>query len=497
MSPEQIAALEGLAAGRSYHRTDQGNAERLVATHGDDLRYVPGLGWHHWTAQRWAPDEDGEAMRRMKATVRDLYTEAAALADEDERKRAAAHAAKSDSEPRLRGAVTLAQSERDVIAPLEALDNRPNLLAVANGTVDLATGELRQARRDDLLTRGTAIAYDPDAQCPRFERFLTEVFAGDLELVEFIQRFAGYCLTGSTREQVLAVLHGGGGNGKSAFVNVLRALLGDLAATAPFDTFIAARGPRGPRDDLARLRGARLVTASESGEGRRLDEATVKEVTGGDTIAARHLYGRYFEFVPAFKVVLVTNHVPHVDADDEAIWRRLRLVPFTRRFEPGAEPDLAATLHDELPGILAWAVRGCVAWQHEGLGEAGAVRQATASYRADEDTIGRFLEETCQDGGEVPATTLRAAYQDWASTNGEPEMSAKTLGNRLKRRGIHADRRSQGARVYAGISLSSDVRCRYDGQNGNSPRVREWEEVSKTASPTAPNVTRHPRGSAP
>lgn len=496
MSPEDIAKLEALAAERSYRHTDQGNAERLVATHGADLRYVPGLGWHHWTAQRWAADDDGEAMRRMKATVRDLYAEAAGVADEDERKRAAAHAAKSDSEPRLRGAVTLAQTESAVIVPLDALDARPDLLAVANGVVDLATGKLRAARRDDLLTRGTQIAYDPDATCPRFERFLAEVFAGDLELVEFIQRFAGYCLTGHTREQMLAVFHGPGGNGKSAFVNVLRALLGDLAATAPFDTFIAARGPRGPRDDLARLRGARLVTASESGEGRRLDEATVKEVTGEDVIAARHLYGRYFEFIPAFKIVLVTNHCPHVDADDEAIWRRMRLVPFTQRFDPGAEPNLAATLRAELPGILTWAVRGCLAWQTHGLGEAGAVTQATANYRADEDTIGRFLDDTCQHGGEVPAAALRAAYQRWCEANGEHAMTSAVLGKRLQSRGIHSERRAQGARVYVGIRLAVTAGDGTNPQNGNSPRVREWEEVSQTASLPSPPVTRHPRGSA-
>jgi putative DNA primase/helicase len=492
VSPEQIAKLEAVAR-TGHRRTDQGNAERLVATHGADLRYVPGLGWHHWPGQRWAADEDGEAMRRMKATVRDLYAEAAGLEDEGERKSAASHAAKSDSEPRLRAAVTLAQTERAVIVPLEALDAQPDLLAVANGTVDLTTGELRQARRDDLLTRGTQIAYDPDAQCPRFERFVAEVFAGDLELVEFVQRFAGYTLTGHTGEQVLAVFHGTGGNGKSALVTVLRALLGDLAAAAPFDTFIAARGPRGPRDDLARLRGARLVTASESGEGRRLDEATVKEVTGGDTIAARHLYGRYFEFVPAFKIVLVTNHCPHVDADDEAIWRRLRLVPFTQRFEPGAEPDLAATLHAELPGILAWAVRGCVAWQHEGLGQAGAVTQATASYRADEDTIGRFLEDTCQRGGEIPALALRDAYQRWCETNGERTKSSAVLGKRLKSRRILSERRAQGALVYVGIRLAVTAGDGTNPQNGNSPRVREWEEVSKTASLPSPAVTGYRR----
>jgi putative DNA primase/helicase len=253
---------------------------------------------------------------------------------------------------------------------------------------------------------------------------------------------------------VLAVFHGAGANGKSTLIGVLRRLLGDFAVTAAFDTFMRQRD-RGPRNDLARLHRARLVTAAESGEGRRLDEATVKEITGGDTIAARFLYGEHFEFKPEFKLVLVTNHRPQVDGDDDAIWRRLRLFPFEQSFEGREDRALTEKLEAELPGILAWAVSGCLEWQEEGLGEAAAVTHATAEYRQDEDVLGAFLAERCVMQGDVPKQELREAYEAYCSELGEKPLKANVLGKRLSKRGVKSEARGQGGqeRVYAGVSL--------------------------------------------
>jgi putative DNA primase/helicase len=319
--------------------------------------------------------------------------------------------------------------------------------------LDLRTSELREPRPEDLISLGTEVPYEPAARCDRWRQFLDEVFDGDQELVAFLKRFVGYCLTGDTREHVLAVFHGSGANGKSTLVGVLRQLLGDFAVTAAFDTFMRQRD-RGPRNDLARLHRARLVTAAESGEGRRLDEATVKEITGGDVIAARFLYGEHFEFVPRFKLVLVTNHRPKVDGDDDAIWRRLRLVPFEQSFEGREDRELAAKLEAELPGILAWAVRGCLEWAEEGLGEAAAVTRAMREYREDEDVLGAFLAERCVMTGETPTRELRDAYESYCSDLGEKPLSASVLGKRLAKRGVRrASYDSNREKVYRGVTL--------------------------------------------
>lgn len=436
-------------------RTDLGNAQRFAGEHAAQLRHVrEQKTWLSWNGTRWIRDTTGDADRAAKRTVRRLLTDSTVIDDADERKRAVQWALSSQSEPRLRAMLTLAATEPEIALAADQLDRGLWLLSCKNGTLDLRSGELRPHDPADLITLGTEIAYQPEATCPRWHMFLAEIFTGDTELISFVQRFVGYCLTGDTREHVLTVLHGSGCNGKSTFIAILKRLLGDHAATAAFDTFMRQRD-HGPRNDLARLHHARLVTAAESGEGRRLDEATVKEITGGDTIAARFLYREHFEFVPEFKLMLVTNHRPKVDGDDDAIWRRLRLLPFEQSFEGREDRGLAAKLDAELHGILAWAVRGCLDWQQHGLGDAAAVTRATAEYRQDEDTLGAFLDERCLMAGDIATTDLREAYEHYCHEIGEKPLTASVLGRRLGKRGISPGRRSDGARdrIYRGVSL--------------------------------------------
>ena len=459
--PLEDAEVERISASVSRYEpasdspayTDTGNAERFAVAHAGRLRYLrERRQWLVWQHGRWRRDTTGEVERAAKDVSRSLLAEAARL-EGDESRKTAKWALASQSEPRIRAQLALAGSEREVVVEADQLDPDPWLLACANGVIDLRTSELREPDPDDLITRGTDVAYEPSSQCPRWDRFLSEVFAGDDELIRFVQRFIGYCLTADVREHVLVVFHGSGANGKSTLVGVLRRLLGDFAVAAPFDSFVRQRD-RGPRNDLARLHRARLVTAAESGEGRRLDEATVKEITGGDVIAARYLYGEFFEFQPLFKLVLTTNHRPKVDGDDDAIWRRLRLVPFEQSFEGREDRDLTAKLEAELPGILAWAVRGCLEWQEAGLGQAGAVTRATAEYREDEDVLGAFLAERCAMTGETPTRELREAYEIYCSDLGEKPLAANVLGRRLSKRGVR--RRSHDGnreKVYRGVSL--------------------------------------------
>jgi putative DNA primase/helicase len=329
----------------------------------------------------------------------------------------------------------------------------PFLLGCANGTLDLRTGALRTANPDDLISLGNDVPYDPDAKCPRWEQALEEIFAGDESLVSYIQRKVGYALTGDTREQVVDVLQGSGGNGKDTIIKPIMRIVGEQALTTPMETFARSRD-KGVRNDLARLHRARLVIASESAEGRRLDETTIKAVSGGGSVAARFLYGEFFEFTPQFKVWLVTNHKPRVEGDDDAIWRRLRLIPFNVSFIGREDKELGSKLERELPGILAWAVRGCLAWQAEGLGLPRAVEQSTNEYRADEDLLGLFLDQRCKltVEGAIEPVLLRLAFEEFCTAMGERTVSASVFGRRLARRGITRGVRD-GVSVYIGIEL--------------------------------------------
>jgi putative DNA primase/helicase len=348
-----------------------------------------------------------------------------------------------------------ARTEPHMQVGLDELDTDPFLLACANGTLDLRTGELRPHNPANLVTRGTNVHYNPDAECQRWLRFLEEVFQGDEELIAFVRRAVGYTLTGDTRERVFFVLHGAGKNGKSKFIFALQHILGvdELARTCQFDSFLRSRNDKGVREDLARLHRARLAVAIESGEDRRLDAAIVKQLAGGgDRITCRFLYKQSFEYVPEFKIWLVTNHLPRVDGDDDAIWDRLRLIPFEVSFEGREDKTLEQTLAAELPGILAWAVRGCLEWQRDGLGLPPAVAKATNEYRQDEDVLGAFLAERCTLGGDAAVSDLYEAYEAYCKDLGERPMTKNRLGRRLRKRGVSDDKLA-GIRTYLGISL--------------------------------------------
>jgi putative DNA primase/helicase len=438
-----------------YAATDLGNAQMFAALHGDRFRFVPAQRrWLAWDRTRWREDVTGEAERAAKVTARELLNRAVKL-EGLAQKDAVRWAMHSQAEPRLRAMLTVAGTEEGIALAPDDLDANPWLLSCDNGTLDLRSGELRPNDPADLISLGTDVPYDPDATCPRWLQFLREVFDGDQDLVGFVRRAVGYSLTGDTREHVLFVLHGAGCNGKTTFVEQVQKVAGDLSQTSPFDAFMRVYG-RGVRNDIARLHRSRLVVAAESGEGRRLDEATVKLLTGGDTVAARLLYREFFEFQPAFKLWLVTNHRPRVDGDDDAIWRRIRLIPFDVSFEGREDQQLAAKLDAELPGILAWAVAGCLEWQRHSLGLPDAVKNATREYREDEDVLGAFIDEHCTLDGEVLVATLRMVYDAYATDLGEKPLAANILSRRLSKRGITTRKTTGGKRAYVGITLKDE-----------------------------------------
>ena len=453
-------------AASRYPLTDLGNAERLIAAHGHELRYhVNAESWLRWTGTLWRADDTGEVHRLARAVVRSIGKEADGLPAGEERESLYKHMLKSESAPRLAAGVDLARYQPGVPVTAGQLDGDTWALNLLTGTLDLHTGQMRSHAPGDLLTKLAPVTYDPAATCPRWERFLREIFPQEEELVGFVQRLAGYLLTGDTREQAAFFLVGKGANGKSVLLESLRALLGDYARDTSFATFLERRDTA--TNDLASLHGARLATASEGEGGQTFNEALLKRVTGGDQITCRYLYREYFTYTPAFKVLFATNEVPRFSSQGYAMRRRVHILPFSQTFygpadgrEPVRDDRLRDTLRGELPGILAWAVRGCLDWQQKGLRPPRLVQEETAALFASFDPLADFLDDACtlHPSARVEVGALWKAYLDWCEENERQPAFRQTQGfsrNLTQRDGIDSGKGTGGVRVFKGIGLKA------------------------------------------
>lgn len=437
--------------------TELGAARFFAQVYGDRIRYCARAGgWLVWDGRRWKLDDDGAIYRFAGACTDEMADIATQIPDLDERKKLLTFVIALRKRRGLENLIALAATLDGIaIGNPERFDSDQWLLNVENGTIDLRTGSLRPHHRSDLITKLVGIRYDPAATCSRWDRFLGEIFGDDPETVDFIQRATGYSLTGSTREHAFLVCHGVGANGKSSLLGTIGMILGDYGLAAAPETFVD-RQAGAATNDLARLRGMRFVSALETSEGRSLAESFVKSVTGGDRISARYLYAEYFDFEPTFKLWLGTNHKPIIKGGDEGIWRRVRLVPFEQSFEgERRDPELRAKLDAELPGILAWAVRGCLEWQKRGLAPPSSVTGATAAYRSEMDTFASFIDERCEvaDEASVGAGELYRAYRAWAESNGEKPLSQRWLGLRLSERDFRTQR-TKRERRWSGLRLA-------------------------------------------
>jgi putative DNA primase/helicase len=434
-SADRIGDGEQFAAPRLFESTDLGNARRLVAAHGSDLRHIPEQGrWIVWNGSRWAVDITGEVQRRAKAVTEAILDEARANPDNHLFK----WGLRSQSASSLRASVAVAETEPGVPVLIDHLDAHPYLLTVANGTLDLRTGALRPARRSDLITKASPVQWEQDATAPSFVRFLDEVVP-DPEVRDFLQVAIGYTLTGDVSEHCLFFAHGDGANGKSTLMNVLADLLGDLASPGAPQLLVLGKHAEHPTQ-VADLFGRRLVVCQEIGEGHHLDEALVKQLTGGDPIMARYMRQDFWSFTPTHKLWLCANHKPTIRGTDLAIWRRLCLIPFDVTIPPERrDRHLGERLRAELPGILRWAVDGCLRWQAEGLKPPTAVVAATNAYRRDQDTIGQFLADCCilNPTAKAKSAQLYEAYQRWCARVGLMyPLSQKAVAPRLKEHGL-------------------------------------------------------------
>jgi putative DNA primase/helicase len=435
--------------------TETGNAERLVDRYGRDLRFChPWGAWLHWDGRRWKRDQTGTVRAWSKTVVRSIYSEIEAAETKDERAAIFKFAVKSETAAARAAMMKLAESEADIPIEPNQMDRDPFLLNVMNGTLDLRTGQLRQHNRADCITKLAPVYFDPEAECPMFLAFLNRVLP-DLEVRRFLRRITGYGMTGITSEQCIAFFYGGGANGKSTFLDTVQEMLGDYAQTAAPDLLVSRGGDRHPTE-LADLFGARWVSSIEVDEGKRLAETLVKQMTGGDKMKARFMRTDFFQWSPTHKLFLAANHKPEIRGTDYAIWRRIRLVPFTVTIpEEERDSNLAAKLLDELPGVLNWAIHGCKEWQKQGLSTPEAVREATEEYRQEQDLIGRFMEDRCVLAAQafVNSGVLFKGYTAWCEENGARPMTTQAFGRRMTEKGFVAGRGTDGKRIWKGTRL--------------------------------------------
>lgn len=451
--------------------SDLGNAERIARLHGRDLRWVEAWGaWLVWTGVRWERDQTGEAVRRACDAVRQIGAEAATLDHHDQRKALLAHAIKSESAGKIAAALQLLRAQPGIAVTVDQLDADPWLLGCPNGTVDLRTGELRPAARADLITKLCGVPFDPEAAAPTWDAFLADVQPDDA-VRAFIQRLAGYGATGVIREHVLPIHYGEGGNGKGVCSEALLAALGDYARQIPTDLLLTRNGEAHPTE-RATLWGCRLAAASELPSGRGLNEALVKQLTGGDTIAARFMGKDFFEFRPTHTLWVSTNHRPVIRESGNGIWRRVVLVPWTVT-PPAPDTTLPNRVRDELSGVLRWIVEGCLAWQREGLAPPAAVQAATAEYRDESDVLGQFLAERTTAEAEyrgasvrAPASALYKAYQAWCLAGGIRPDTQTAFGRALGLRGFAPLKVGGGTVWRLGLRLRSDDAATIDPGEG-------------------------------
>jgi putative DNA primase/helicase len=437
--------------------TDTTNAFRLFAKYGTDIRYnAPWKKWLVWNGRYWELDEGYLVHDKGLQMIRGIYTELLKTADYRDRYETEKHAMQSESARRRKAFIEVASWIPDLNVKTDILDPNPWLLNVENGTVDLKTGELREHRQEDMITKIARVTYDKTAGCPIWKTFLMEIMNYNAELIRFVQTAAGWAITGDTSEQSMFILFGTGANGKSTFLNTIMNLLGDYAIATPTETFMKKSGDQ-ITNDIARLRGTRFVTTTEAEQGRRLSEPLIKQITGNDRMTARFLYGEFFNFTPTFKIFMATNHKPVIKGTDYGIWRRIKLIPFTTRIpEEKQDKGLEEKLRGEASGILNWLLEGAKRWTAERLKTPQIITSATDEYRGEMDVIGNFIRERCvqEPGAGIRARELFKCYQDWCQDNNEHACSERFLGLRLKEMGLEQKRLSDG-RYWKGIKVKS------------------------------------------
>lgn len=443
---------------RLYSLDDMGNAKRFIDLFGEDFRYnYTDKTFLYWDGCRWAADQTSAVERSADVSVEAMSAEAdwyESSGDEDAAKAFRKHIKASRSNKSKTNMLKEVQHNMPIM-PFQ-LDKHKMAFNVPNGTLSLKSGQLVPAKRDYFITKFSPVEFTDNADCPMWRRFLDDIFGGDKELIRYIQKAVGYSMTGDTSEQCVFFLYGTGRNGKSTFLDVLREIFGDYVSNIQPETIMVKNSMgNGINSDIARLKGARMVTTVEPNEGVRLNEGLIKQLTGDDAVTARKLYGNEFEFKPEFKLWMATNHKPIIRGTDDGIWRRIHMIPFTVQIPVDkVDRQLKSKLEREYPAILRWAVEGCLLWQREGLKQPRAVLDMTREYRREMDVISGFLDDRCEvgEGFSAKSSELYAAYSAWCESNTEFKMSNtkfsvemdKRFGKTKQRDGMYFS----GVRLY-------------------------------------------------
>jgi putative DNA primase/helicase len=432
---------------------DIDNAQRMHARFKGKLLYAPGSGWMAFDGKRWKRDETGTVLNYAMDVARKIKNETLHKAGDEEKDARSRHAARSGSRAAIDAMVHLARP--DFTISDSALDQDKLLLNVDNGTIDLRTGKLRSHNAADLITKIVPITYDPETKCPTFVDFVRWITRDDREFRAYLHRLFGYCLSGDNREQAFFFVIGPGRTGKSVLANVLRELLGEYGLQASMDSFLMKQYDNAIPTDIARLRGARVVVANEANFDRQIDEAKIKALMGGDPLVARFMRQDFFQFLPECKLLLVANDFPRVRLNSDAFWRRVRVLPVDRKIPlKQVDKQLMEKLRPEFPGILTWAVRGCLAWQRDGLVMPSAVREGTERWRGFADVIKRFVTECCEldPQAEVSASEIYARYRDWCGEHKESPQSQAGFKIKLVELDL-THRHTRTGNVWLGIRL--------------------------------------------
>jgi putative DNA primase/helicase len=435
-----------------YGTSDVLSAHALVAFTGGTIKHAKGLGFYVWDGKVWHQSET-KVRQLIHFMGASLSVAASTIPDAGEHtKKIASHFMNTRSIDAL---IRELKAVPAVQVSADEFDARPELLSFSNGTVDLRTGELRAHDKRDMLTASLPIEFDPDAKAPRWEAFLSEIMPGLPDMPAYLRRLCGYGITGSTSEQCFAVLHGSGANGKSVLTDTLTEVFGEITTTTAFSTF-EDKGSGGIPNDIAALRGARLVMASEGDSGRPMSEAVLKRVTGKDKVTARFMRQEFFTFAPTFLIMLATNHKPNFKGQDEGLWRRVKMIPFNRYFAPDERDyDLSDKLLAEAPGIVAWAVRGAVEWFANGLQDPAAVKNATKEFRETADGLQGFmpgvLEATGNEDDRILGNEAFSMYLDWCEAENLPQKERwrrTTFYRAMEERKVTRRKTAQGITLF-------------------------------------------------
>lgn len=440
-----------------YSLDDMGNAKRFIDLFGEDFRYnYTDKAFIFWDGCRWDTDLDGAAERAADVSVESMSAEAEwyeKTDDEDAAKAFRKHIKASRSNKSK--ANMLREIQHNIPIMPRQLDRHSMAFNVPNGTLSLKSGQLVPANREYFITKLSPVEFTQNAGCPMWRRFLDDIFGGDKELIRYIQKAVGYSMTGDTSEQCVFFLYGTGRNGKSTFLDVLREIFGNYVSNIQPETIMVKNSMgNGINSDIARLKGARMVTTVEPNEGVRLNEGLIKQLTGDDAVTARKLYGNEFEFKPEFKLWMATNHKPIIRGTDDGIWRRIHMIPFTVQIPVDkVDRQLKSKLEREYPAILRWAVEGCLLWQREGLKQPKAVLDMTREYRREMDVISGFLDDRCEvgEGFSAKSSELYAAYSAWCESNTEYKMSNTKFSVEMEKR--FKKEISRNGRFFIGLKL--------------------------------------------